>query len=145
VASSGRPYGSRVKRFVGDFRVFALSGNVVDLAIGVILGLAFQAVVDSFANDVLLQLIAAIFKVPDFSGLSVGINGTQVYYGKTVAALISFLVIAVTLLLLVRLLIRVGMNFRAQGNRECDYCKSFVPVDAIVCMFCTRDIEPVLV
>ena len=133
-----------VNRFLRDFRVFALSGNVVDLAIGVILGLAFQAVVDSFANDVLLQFIAAVFKVPDFSGLSVGINGTQVFYGKTVAALISFLIIAFTLLMLVRLLIRVGMNFRAQGNRECDYCKSFVPVDASRCMFCTSQLEPVV-
>ncbi|HYY10208.1 MAG TPA: large conductance mechanosensitive channel protein MscL [Kineosporiaceae bacterium] len=133
-----------MNRFLRDFRVFALSGNVVDLAIGVILGLAFQAVVDSFANDVLLQFIAAVFKVPDFSGLSVGINGTQVFYGKTVAALISFLIIAFTLLTLVRLLIRVGMNFRAQGNRECDYCKSFVPVDASRCMFCTSQLEPVV-
>jgi len=133
-----------VSRFLRDFRVFALSGNVVDLAIGVLLGVAFGAVVDSFANDVLLQLIGAIFKVPDFSALSVGINGTQVYYGKTVAALVSFLIIAVSLLMLVRLLIRVGMNFRAQGNRECDYCKSFVAVDATRCMFCTSDLEPVV-
>ena len=129
---------------MGDFRVFALSGNVIDLAIGVILGVAFQAVVNSFANDVLLQLIGAIFKVPDFTHLSLGVNGTQVFYGKTLAALVSFLLIAVSLLMLVRLLIRVGMNFRAQGNRECDYCKSFVPVDASRCMFCTSDLQPVV-
>ncbi len=54
----------------------------------------------------------------------------------------SFLIIAVTLLLLVRLLIRLGMNFRAQGNRECDYCKSFVPVDATRCMYCTSQLAP---
>lgn len=131
-----------MNRLVKDFRVFALSGNVVDLAIGVILGLAFQAVVDSFANDVLLQLIAAIFHVPDFTGLSQGVNGTEVYYGKTVAALVSFLIIASTLLLLVKGLIRVGLNFRAQGNRECDYCKSFVPVDASRCMYCTSPLAP---
>ena len=127
-----------------EFKQFVLRGNVVDLAIGVILGLAFQAVVDSFANDVLMQLIGAIFQVPDFSHLSLGVNGTQVFYGRTLAALISFLLIAVSLLLLVRLLIRAGMNFRAQGNRECDYCKSFVPVDASRCMFCTSQLEPVV-
>jgi large conductance mechanosensitive channel len=127
-----------------DFRGFALSGNVLDLAIGVILGVAFQAVVNSFANDVLLQLIGAIFKVPDFSHLSQNVHGTQIFYGRFLAALVSFLIIAVSLLLLVRLLMRIGLNFRAQGNRECDYCKSFVPVDAIRCMFCTSDLEPVV-
>ncbi len=133
-----------MSRFMREFRTFALSGNVVDLAIGIILGIAFQAVVDSFANDVLLQLIGAIFKVPDFSGLSQSVNGTQVYYGKTLASLVSFLIIAVTLLMLVRLLIRTGMNFRAQGNRECDFCKSFVPVDATRCMYCTSDLDAVV-
>ena len=56
----------------------------------------------------------------------------------------NFLLIASVLLLMVKLLMRVGMNFRAQGNRECDFCKSFVPVDATRCMFCTSEIEPVM-
>ena len=127
-----------------DFKIFALSGNVVDLAIGVILGVAFGSVVDTFANNVLLQLIGAVVKLPDPSGLSVGINGTEIEYGQFMAALINFLLIAVVLLLMVRLLIRVGMNFRAQGNRECDFCKSFIPVDATRCMYCTSEIVPIV-
>ncbi|MFN8079835.1 MAG: large conductance mechanosensitive channel protein MscL [Kineosporiaceae bacterium] len=129
---------------IKDFKGFALSGNVVDLAIGVILGVAFGAVVDTFANDLLLGVIGAIFTVPDPSNLSLGINGTEVYYGKFLGALMNFLLIAGVLLLVVKLLMRVGMNFRAQGNRECDFCKSFVPVDATKCMFCTSEIEPVM-
>ncbi len=127
-----------------DFKIFALSGNVVDLAIGVILGVAFGAVVDTFANNVLLQLVGAVVKLPDPSALSVGINGTEIEYGLFLAALINFLLIAVVLLLMVRLLIRVGMNFRAQGNRECDFCKSFIPVDATRCMYCTSEIVPIV-
>lgn len=129
---------------IKDFKGFALSGNVVDLAIGVILGVAFGAVVDTFANDLLLGVIGAIFTVPDPSNLSLGINGTEVYYGKFLGALMNFLLIAGVLLLVVKLLMRVGMNFRAQGNRECDYCKSFVPVDATKCMYCASEIEPVV-
>jgi large conductance mechanosensitive channel len=129
---------------LNDFKVFALSGNVVDLAIGVILAVAFGAVVKSFAEDILTTLIGAIFKVPDFSNTSLAVNSTQVYYGKFLNALISFLLVAGSLLLLVKLLQRIGMNFRAQGNRECDRCKSFVPVDATKCMYCCTDLEPVV-
>lgn len=68
----------------------------------------------------------------------------EVYYGKTITTLVQFSMIAAALLIVVKLLIRVGLNFRAQGNRECDYCKSFVPVDATRCMYCTSDIEPVV-
>ena len=127
-----------------DFKGFALSGNVVDLAIGVILGVAFGAVVDSFANDVLMQLFGAIFTIPDFSEVTQNVNGTQIQIGKFVNAVVNFLLIAMVLLGLVKLLMRVGMNFRAQGNRECDFCKSFVPVDATRCMYCTSGIEPVV-
>lgn len=129
---------------IKDFKGFALSGNVVDLAIGVILGVAFGAVVESFANDVLMQLVAAIFGEPDFSGISIAVGKGSIQIGKFLTALVNFLLIASVLLLMVKLLMRVGMNFRAQGNRECDFCKSFVPVDATRCMFCTSEIEPVM-
>jgi large conductance mechanosensitive channel len=133
-----------VNTFLRDFKAFALSGNVVDLAIGVILAIAFGKVVESFANDVLMQLIAAIFKVPDFGGLSQSVRGAQIHYGVLINAIINFALVAGSLLLMVKLLMRVGLNFKAQGNRECDYCKSFVPVDATKCMFCTSALEPVV-
>jgi large conductance mechanosensitive channel len=129
---------------LNDFKVFALSGNVLDLAIGVILGIAFGGVVESFAKDILTMLIGAIFKVPDFGNISVLVRDTQIYYGKFINSLINFLMVAGSLLLVVKLLQRLGMNFRAQGNRECDYCKSFVPVDATKCMFCCSSLEPIV-
>lgn len=133
-----------MKQLISDFKGFALSGNVLDLAIGVIIGAAFSGVVQSFADDVLMQLIAAIGNVPDFSRVSQGIRGTEIYYGKFITAFVNFLIIAGSLLLLVKALMRIGLNFRAQGNRECDYCKSFVPVDASRCMFCSSDLTPII-
>jgi len=127
-----------------DFKGFALSGNVLDLAICVILGVAFNNVVEKFAQDVLLQLIGAIFKIPKFDNVSQAVNGTQIYYGTLITALVNFLLIAFTLLMMVKLLMRFGLNFKAQGNRECDFCKSFVPVDATRCMYCTSEITPVV-
>lgn len=133
-----------MKQLISDFKGFALSGNVLDLAIGVIIGAAFSGVVQSFANDVLMQLIGAVGHVPDFSMLSQNVNGTEIGYGKFLNALVNFLIVAATLLMLVKGLMRIGLNFRAQGNRECDYCKSFVPVDASRCMYCTSDLTPIV-
>lgn len=127
-----------------DFKGFALSGNVLDLAIGVILGLAFNNVVEKFAQDVLLQLVAAIFGSPDFNRYSQAVNGTEIHYGTLITALVNFLLIAFSLLMMVKLLMRFGLNFKAQGNRECDFCKSFVPVDATRCMYCTSELTPVV-
>jgi large conductance mechanosensitive channel len=131
-----------MKQLIKDFRGFALSGNVLDLAIGVIIGAAFSGVVQSFADDVLMQLIGAVGQVPDFSKLSQNVNGAEIHYGKFLSTLVNFLIVAFTLLILVKGLMRIGLNFRAQGNRECDYCKSFVPVDASRCMYCTSELTP---
>lgn len=133
-----------MKQLIKDFKGFALSGNVVDLAIGVILGVAFGAVVESFAQDVLMNIVAAVFGEPDFSGLILSIGQGEIKYGAFLTSVVNFLIIAFVLLLLVKLLQRVGMNFRAQGNRECDFCKSFVPVDATKCMYCTSELIPVV-
>ncbi|HEX2805490.1 MAG TPA: large conductance mechanosensitive channel protein MscL [Kineosporiaceae bacterium] len=133
-----------MKQLMKDFKGFALSGNVLDLAIGVVLGIAFNNVVEKFAQGVLLQLVAAIFGNPNFDNLSQRVGSTQIHYGTFITALVNFAIIAFTLLMIVKVLMRVGLNFRAQGNRECDYCKSFVPVDASRCMYCTSELTPVV-
>ncbi len=133
-----------MKRLLQDFKGFALSGNVIDLALGVIIGAAFAKVVESFAADVLLALVGAIFGQPNFDALTFSVGKGQVAYGKFLTTLISFLIIAFVLLMLVKALQRIGMNFRAQGSRECDFCKEFVAVDASRCKFCTSELEPVV-
>jgi large conductance mechanosensitive channel len=133
-----------MKALLKDFKGFALSGNVVDLAIGVIIGTAFGKVVESFASDVLMGLIGAVFGQPNFDGLKWNVGKGEVAYGKLLTVLMSFLIIAFCLLMLVKGLMRIGMNFRAQGNTECEYCKEFVPVDATRCKWCTSELVPVV-
>lgn len=131
-----------MKQLLKDFKGFALSGNVLDLAIGVIIGTAFGLVVESFSDDILMNAIAALFGQPDFSSLTWKVGKGEIAYGAFLTVLVNFVIIAFALLMLVKALMRVGLNFRAQGNRECDYCKEFVPVDATRCKYCTSELVP---
>ena len=79
---------------IKEFREFLLRGNVVDLAVAVILGAAFGAVVTSFVNDVLMQIIAIFFGEPNFGGLSFTINDSEIRYGSFLNAVITFVTIA---------------------------------------------------
>lgn len=128
-----------------EFKAFALQGNALDLAIGIVLGIAFKAVVDSVVGDILMNFIGAIFGKPNFDNLNFHVGNGQIDYGKTITATVNFLIIAFVLLVIVKLLERLNIvKLKAQGTRECPYCRSFVPVDANRCMYCTSDIEPVL-
>jgi large conductance mechanosensitive channel len=77
-----------------EFKAFLLRGNVVDLAVAVVIGVAFGAVVTSFVEDLITPLIAAIIGEPDFSGLTFTINGSQFFYGNFINSLFSFVTIA---------------------------------------------------
>ncbi|MEK7109052.1 MAG: large conductance mechanosensitive channel protein MscL [Patescibacteria group bacterium] len=79
------------------FRDFILRGNVVDLAVGVMVGAAFGAVVTALVKDLMTPLIAALIKQPNFSALTLTVNGSDVLYGDFLNALISFLIVSVTI------------------------------------------------
>ncbi len=85
-----------------ELRNFLFRGNILDLAVAVILGLAFNQIVQAFANDFLMNLVAAIFGQPDFSGLAFNIGETAVVYGTTIEALVNFLIIGSVLFLILR-------------------------------------------
>jgi large conductance mechanosensitive channel len=129
-----------------EFRNFAFSGNLVDLAVGIAIGVAFGALVQSLVDNLIMPLVAAIFGKPNFDNLYFRLHHSKFTYGKFLTTLVAFLVLALTLMFLLKGVRRLTGKEAAgaQGNRECDFCKSFVPVDATVCMFCTRDIEPVV-
>jgi large conductance mechanosensitive channel len=91
-----------VKQLLKDFRDFALKGNVIDLAVAVVIGVAFNAVVTSLVNDVIMPVIAAIVGKPDFDDLTITLGDTPVYYGRFLTALVNFLIIAATLFVIVR-------------------------------------------
>jgi len=129
-----------------EFKEFISKGNLVELAVAVILALAFAGLVTSFTENLINPIIGAIFGQPNFDALVLTVNGAQIRYGSFLTALVSFLLLALTIMLIVQAIRRATgrETAGAQGNRECDHCKSFIPVDASVCMFCTRDVDPVV-
>ena len=135
-----------MKTLLNEFKAFAFSGNLLDVAIGIAIGVAFADVVDSLVKNVILQVVAAIFGKPSLSFLDFTANGTVIGTGTFLTDFLNFLLLALVVLFLVKAVKRLTGKEAAgaQGNRECDWCKSFVPVDASVCMFCTRDIEPLV-
>lgn len=95
-----------MKNFLKEFKAFAVKGNVVDLAVAVIIGGAFGAIVTSFVNDLIMPLIGAIFSVPDFSTLSFTVNGTAIMIGLFIQAVVNFLIVALSIFMMVRALNR---------------------------------------
>ena len=91
-----------MKELLGDFRKFVMRGNVLDLAVAVIIGIAFNAVVNSLVNDVIMQIIAAIVGKPNFDDLTFTIGDGIIYYGRFLTALINFAIIAATLFVIIR-------------------------------------------
>ena len=135
-----------MRSLLSNFRNFAFSGSLVDLAVGLAIGTAFAAVIESLVGNVILPLVAAIFGKPNFDSLVLTLNGAKIRYGAFLTSFVGFVLLAFTIMLIVQAIRRATGREAAgaQGNRECDHCKSFIPVDATVCMFCTRDVEPLV-
>jgi len=87
-----------------EFKEFITKGNVLDLAVAVVIGAAFTLVVNSLVKDVLMPLIAAIVGQPDFSDLSLGVGDSQVLYGNFLTALINFLIVAAAMFLIIKVI-----------------------------------------
>jgi large conductance mechanosensitive channel len=129
-----------------EFRDFVLRGNVVELAIAVVIGAAFGALVTALVASFITPLIAAIGGKSDFSALAFTINGSKFTYGVFLNALISFLIIAaVVFFLVVRPLNALMAHMRteapvAEVTRTCPECLSEIPRDARRCAFCTAEV-----
>src|SRR5271165_2333071 len=113
------------------FRDFVLRGNVVDLAVGVVIGAAFGTVVSAFVKDLLTPIIAAIVKKPDFSGFSFEANGAKFLYGDFINAVISFMLVAAAVYYFVVLPVNKLMSrFQKQAapdKKNCPECQSAIP------------------
>jgi large conductance mechanosensitive channel len=126
------------------FRQFMLRGNVVDLAVAVIIGGAFGAVITALVKDLLTPLIAAIGGKPDFSALVFEVNGSKFPIGDFINALLSFLIIGATVYFLIVLPINTLTARMRRGEaapdpttKKCPECLSDVPIAARRCAFCT--------
>ncbi len=91
-----------MKNFIEEFKAFAVKGNVIDLAVGVVIGVAFNKIVDSLVNDIVMQLIVAIFKQPDFSGLVWNLNGGVIKYGAFINNIVNFLIVAFSVFMAIK-------------------------------------------
>jgi large conductance mechanosensitive channel len=129
-----------------EFRDFVLRGNVVDLAIAVVIGAAFGAVVTALVGSFITPLLAAIGGKQDFSALAFTINGSRFTYGVFLNALISFLILAaVVFFVIVRPLNALMEHMRteaplAEVTRACPECLSQIPNKARRCAFCTAEV-----
>ncbi len=131
-----------------DFKTFILRGNVVDLAVGIIIGAAFGTVVAAFVKDLITPLIAAIGGKPDFAALGFTINHSRFLLGDFINAVVSFLIIALVVFFFVVRPVNALMNRRKTETpvdpmtRECPYCVSSIPIRATRCAFCTQEVPP---
>ena len=131
------------------FKDFIMRGNVVDLAVAVVIGAAFGAVVTAFVADLITPLIAAIAGKPDFSGLTFTVNHSKFLYGAFVNAVVSFLLIAAAIYFAVVVPMNKLAERRARGQapddpttRQCPECMSEIPVAAKRCPYCTSVLVP---
>jgi large conductance mechanosensitive channel len=128
---------------IKGFRDFIMRGNVVDLAVAVVIGAAFGAVITAFVADIITPLIAAIFGKPDFSGLTFTINSSKFLYGSFINAVVSFLLIALAIYFAIVVPMNKVNERRARGQapaeptiKQCPECLSEIPVAARKCAFC---------
>lgn len=152
-----------MKGFFKEFKEFAMRGNVIDLAVGVIIGGAFQKIVTSVVNDLVMPLIGLITKGSDFASKFVALDGGEyatieeateagaaiLTYGNFIAVTIDFIIMAFVIFLLVK-----GLNkLTSMGKKEepvveaapttkiCPFCKSEIAIEATKCAHCTSDVE----
>jgi len=132
-----------------DFKKFILRGNVVDLAVAVVIGAAFGAVVTGLVKDLITPLIAAIGGQPDFSRLSFTINNSKFLYGEFLNAIISFLILASVIFFFVvnplnKLMAKAKPSDEIEkpSERECPECLSGIPAAAKRCKYCTASSKP---
>ncbi|ADZ84402.1 large conductance mechanosensitive channel protein MscL [Cellulosilyticum lentocellum] len=137
-----------MKKFLNEFRTFALRGNVLDLAVGVIIGGAFQGIVKSLVDDVISPIIG-LFAKKDFSALVITIADVNIRYGAFITAIINFIIMAFLIFLLVK-----GMNrlstigtrkaeepAKEVTTKECPFCYSQISIKATRCSHCTSILE----
>jgi len=133
-----------------EFTKFLLRGNVVDLAVAVVVGAAFNSVVQGLVKDIITPLIAAIGGQHDFSNLSFKLHGSTFMYGDVINLLISFLVIAAVVFFFVvqpinrlQSLANKRKTPEEPTDRKCPECLSTIPKAAKRCAFCTAKVAPV--
>ncbi len=136
-----------MKAFMKEFKEFISRGNVMDMAVGIIIGGAFTAIVTSLVNDVIMPLISVITGGFDFKKLCVtlgtGEGAATLNYGAFITAIINFLIISFVIFSLIKAINKFSRKKKEEPDpttKECPYCKSEIPIEATKCPHCTSDI-----
>lgn len=134
-----------MKKFLEEFKAFALKGNVMDLAVGVIIGGAFQAIVTSLVGDIITPIIG-IFASTDFSNLIATVNGSEIKYGAFITAIINFIIMAFIIFCIVKALNKLAERKKKEEANEptektCPFCQSTISIKATRCPHCTSALE----
>lgn len=150
------------KGFIGEFKTFIMRGNVMDLAVGIIIGGAFQAIINSLVNDVVMPVISLLVGGLDFSNWFIALDGNEyaslkaaqeaqaatLNYGMFITAVINFLLMAFVIFCFVKFMNNLAergkkeeVTEEAPATKVCPYCKSEIPVDATKCAHCTSDVS----
>jgi len=141
-----------------EFKAFAMRGNVLDMAVGIIIGVAFGRIITSFVNDILMPPLGLVIGKVDFSSLFLNISGTSyptlaaakaanaatINYGVFLNTVLDFLIVAFAIFLLVRQVNRWNKPEAAPAatTRECPYCLTQIPLKATRCAACTAEVKP---
>ena len=140
-----------MKKFIQGFKEFAIQGNVIDMAVGVIIGAAFKAIVDSLVADIISPIIGA-FTGQDFSEKTFTIGGVQFGYGSFIMAVVNFIIIALILYIILSSFIKARETAEKLLNKEkeevqttktCPFCKSEISIEATRCPHCTSQLEDI--
>jgi large conductance mechanosensitive channel len=133
--------------FMSGFRKFLMRGNLIELAVAVVIGVAFNAIVQALIADLITPLIAAIAGKPNFGNLTFTINHSEFKYGLFINALVSFVIIAAVVYFLIvapmAKVMTIADRNKEATERPCPECLSDIPVEARRCKYCTAQVAPV--
>jgi large conductance mechanosensitive channel len=131
--------GGRIQKFVAEFKAFAFRGNVIDLAVGVIIGASFQGVVSSLTENVLAPIIG-LFANQNFNELNLHILGVELRYGAFLTSVINFVIMALIVFLMIKLMNKARGPLPKQNTHKCPYCYSIINENASRCPHCTSQL-----
>lgn len=129
-------------KMIHGYKEFISRGSVIDLAVAVVIGAAFTALVNSIVADLLTPVIAAIIGEPDFSALTFTINGSEFTYGNFINALIAFLSVTVVIYFFIVVPVNHLKGDEEETTRDCPECLSEIPKKATRCAHCTAQVNP---
>lgn len=136
-----------MKAFMKEFKEFIARGNVMDMAVGIIIGGAFTAIVTSLVNDIIMPIISLITGGFDFKSLSVtlgsGDGAATLNYGAFITAIINFLLIALVIFIMIKSINKLSRKKKEEPEpttKECPYCKSEIAIEATKCPHCTSEL-----